>query len=208
METKRMNFSKSDLPLIKWSLIAFTASLLVSICAIWLSSEYVEQSLHERQQAQKHLVDARKQLSDVQSDLENMSIYAREFASLVDYKIIGGEQRLDWMEGLVKLRQNQLVVDFKYTIAPQQIYSPKPTLDMGNFDLNLSGLNLQLDLQHEMQLIKFFDALRSNIRGWFIIDHCTLDRAVTNNSGEIQPLTQLKADCAGGWITMKKKGTP
>jgi hypothetical protein len=208
MEAKRMNFSKSDLHLIKWSLIAFTTSLLVCICTIWLSSEYVEQSLHERQQAQKHLVDARKQLGDVQSDLENMSIYAREYASLVDYKIIGGEQRLDWMEGLAKLHQNQLVVDFKYTIAPRQTYSPKPSLDMGNFDLNLSGLNLQLDLQHEMQLIKFFDALRSNIRGWFIIDHCTLDRAGTNNSGDIQPLTQLKADCAGGWITMKTKGTP
>jgi hypothetical protein len=137
-----------------------------------------------------------------------MSIYAREYASLVDYKIIGGEQRLDWMEGLTKLRQNQLVVDFKYTIAPQQIYSPKPTLDLGNFDLYLSGLNLQLDLQHEMQLIKFFGALRSNIRGWFIIDRCTLDRTTTSNSGEVQSLTQLKADCTGGWITMKKKGTP
>jgi hypothetical protein len=203
-----MNFSKSDLNLLKWSMLAFTFSLFVSICAIWLSSQYVDNSLKERQQAQQHLVDARKQLRDVQSDLENMSIYAREYASLVDYKIIGGEQRLDWMEGLAKLRQDQLVVDFKYTIAPQQTYTPKPALDMGNFDLSLSGLNFQIDLQHEMQLIKFLGALRSNIRGWFIVDRCTVDRAGTTNSGDIQSLTQLKADCAGGWITMKKKGTP
>ncbi len=203
-----MIFSKSDFPLLKWSFLACTLSLLLSGGAIWLSSDYVDQSLKARQQAQLHLIDARKQLNDAQSDFENMSIYAREYASLVDYKIIGGEQRLDWMEGLAKLHQNQLLVDFKYTIAPQQNYSPSPTLDMGNFDLKLSGLSLQLDLVHEMQMIKFFDALRSNIRGWFIIDHCTLERAGTNSPGEVLPVTQLKADCTGGWITMKKKGTP
>jgi hypothetical protein len=203
-----MIFSKSDFPLLKWSLLACTLSLLVSGGVIWLSSDYVDQSLKARQQAQLHLIDARKQLNDAQSDFENMSIYAREYASLVDYKIIGGEQRLDWMEGLAKLRQSQLLVDFKYTIAPQQTYSPNPTLDVGNFDLKLSGLTLQLDLQHEMQLIRFFNALRTNIRGWFIIDHCAIERAGTNTPGEIQSVTQLKADCAGGWITMKKKGTP
>ncbi len=203
-----MIFSKSDLPLLKWSLLACTISLLVSGGAIWLSSDYVDQSLKSRQQAQLHLIDARKQLSDAQSDLENMSIYAREYASLVDYKIIGGEQRLDWMEGLSKMRSGQYVVDFKYTIAPQQSYTPNPALDLGNYELKLSGLNLQLDLLHEMQLIKFFDALRSNIRGWFIIDHCTLERSGANTPGEVSSAPQLKAECGGGWITMKKKGTP
>jgi hypothetical protein len=203
-----MIFSKSDFPLLKWSLLACTLSLLVSGSAVWLSSEYVDQSLKAKQQAQVHLIDARKQLSDAQSDLENMSIYAREYASLVDYKIIGGEQRLDWMEGLAKIRSAQHVVDFKYTIAPQQSYTPSPTLDVGNFELKLSGLNLQLDLLHEMQLIKFFDALRSNIKGWFIIDHCSLERSGTNTPGEVSSTPHLKADCSGGWITMKKKGTP
>jgi hypothetical protein len=203
-----MIFSKSDFPLLKWSLLACTLSLLVSVVAIWFSTDYVEQSLKARQQAQLHLIEARKELGDAQSDLENMSIYAREYASLVDYKIIGGEQRLDWMEGLAKMRSGQHVIDFKYTIVPQQTYTPNPTLDLGNFELKLSGLNLQLDLLHEIQLIKFFDALRSNIRGWFIIDHCTLERAGATTPGEVSTAPQLKAECGGGWITMKKKGTP
>jgi hypothetical protein len=79
---------------------------------------------------------------------------------------------------------------------------------LGNFELKLSGLTLQLDLLHEIQLIKFFDALRSNIRGWFIIDHCTLERAGATTPGEVSTAPQLKAECGGGWITMKKKGAP
>jgi len=206
-----MNFSKSDFPYIKWSLFTFVLSLLVSGSAIWLSSEYVDHSLKQRQQAQRQLSDARKQLSDAQSDLENMSIYSREYATLVDYKVIGGEQRLDWIEGLAKLRQGQHVVDFKYTILPQQNYTPNPVLDTGNFELKLSGLSLHLDLLHEMQLIKFFDALRTDIKGWFIIDHCTLERAGASNGTEatapLNGAAQLKAECTGGWITMKKKGS-
>lgn len=206
-----MNFSKSDLPHLKWSFLAFVLSLIISGCVIWLSSEYVDHSLKQRQLAQKQLSDARKQLSDAQSDLENMSIYSREYATLVEYKVIGGEQRLDWIEGLAKLRQSQQVVDFKYTIAPQQPYTPNPALDTGSFELKFSGLSLRIDLLHEMQLIKFFDALRTNIKGWFIIDHCTLERSTSSNVADVSApqggSPQLKAECTGGWITMKKKGS-
>jgi hypothetical protein len=199
-----MNFSKADLPRIKWSLLAFTLSLLLGGAAILLSAKYVDHARKERQEAQRELVAARVKMADAHSDLANMSIYAREYASLLDNKIIGTEQRLDWMEGLAKLQQHQLVVDFKYTIAPQQPYLPNPALDSGNFDLQLSGLTLQLDLLHEMQLLKILHALRSNIKGWFIIEHCTLERNTTTSTS----LARLKAECAGGWITMKIKGTP
>ena len=201
-----MNFIKADLLHLKWSLLAFTLSLIIGSSAIWLSAKYVDHARKERQQAQRQLIDARKKLSDAQSDLANMSIYSREFASLVDYKIIGGEQRLDWMEELAKLHQHHYVIDFKYTIAPQQPYTPNPALDTGNFELKLSGLNLQLDLLHDMQLIRFMDALRSNVKGWFIIDHCSLERngATNVNADAVSP--NIKAECEGGWITMKKKG--
>ena len=206
-----MNF-KSDFPILKWSLMACTLSFIISGTAIWLSEEYEDSSLKDRQTAQQHLNDAKKILADARSDLDNMSTYASEYNSLEEFKIIGNEQRLDWMEDLAKLRQKQLVVDFKYTIAPQVTYTPKPALDLGNYDLKLSGLNLQVELLHEMQLIKFFEALRTNIKGWFIIDHCSLERLANNNPTDVSSVqnlkSHLKAECAGGWMTMKKKGSP
>ena len=203
-----MNLTKADLPYFKWSLLAFTLSLLIGGTAIWLSAKYADHAGQSRQQAQRLLIDARKKLGEAQSDFANIAIYAREFSSLVDYKIIGDEQRLDWMEELVTLRQQRYVVDFKYTIAPQLPYAPVSTLNTGNFELKLSGLNLQLDLLHEMQLIRLLDALRSNIKGWFIIDHCTIKRSNTGDTNAAQSAPILKAECSGGWITMKKKRVP
>jgi hypothetical protein len=199
-----MNFSRADLPHLKLSLLAFMFSVLIGGGILWLSTMFLDHAHQARQAAQRQLIDARKKLGDAQSDFANISIYAREYASLVEHKIIGSEQRLDWMEELAALHQHHYVGDFKYTIAPQQPYLPNPALDTGNFELKLSGLNLQLDLLHEMQLMRFLDALRSNSKGWFIIDHCTLERSnATSNL-----TAPLKAECAGGWVTMHKKGAP
>lgn len=204
-----MNFAKADFPHLKWGVLAFLLSLLVGGSAIWLGAEYVDHTLKQRQSAQKQLNDARNALSSAQSDLENMSIYAQEYDALTEKKVIGEEPRLDWMEGLETLRQQHYVVDFKYSISPQQPYTPNPALDTGDFDIKLSSVNLQMDLLHEGQLIDFFKALRTDSKGWFIVDRCTLER---RDSGRTPALlsrdAQLKADCTGGWITLNSRSAP
>ncbi|MFA5826453.1 MAG: hypothetical protein WC825_10870 [Gallionellaceae bacterium] len=204
-----MNLGKSDLAHIKWSLLAFTLSVAVGGSAIWLSATYESAARKARDAAQKQVREAGNMLGATQSDLENMSTYALEYAALIDRRIVGGEQRLDWMEELEKLRRQHHVIDFKYTIAPQQPYIPTPALNTGDLEINLSGLSLQIDLLHEMQLIEFFKALRSDLKGWFIVDHCTLERAASANTAETSSApnigAQLKADCAGGWITLNNR---
>ncbi|MEI7842899.1 MAG: hypothetical protein WCI39_07690 [Gallionellaceae bacterium] len=206
-----MNYSKDDLLKLKWSLLTFLISLALSASAIWIGSAYDANSLKARQSAQKQVVEARTKLSSTQSDLDNMSTYALEYTSLVNNKIVGDETRLDWIEGLEKLRQQRHVLDFKYTIAPQKDFVPSPALDTGNFSFSLSGANLQLDLLHEGQLNEFFEALRGDMKGWFIIDQCSLERIGTANTAETlmnNTGPQLKASCAGGWVTMKNRNAP
>ncbi len=200
-----MNLDKSDLTHIKWSLLAFTLSVAIGGSVIWLSATYKSAALKAREAAQKQVSEAANMLSATRSDLKNMSTYALEYASLVERRIIGGEQRLDWIEELEKLRRQHHVIDFKYTIAPQQPYMPTPTLNTGDLEINLSGLSLQIDLLHEMQLIEFFEALRSDLKGWFVVDHCTLTANTTETPSPPNIGAQLKADCAGGWITLKNR---
>ena len=198
-----MTFSKDDLPILKWSLGAFMLSIALSAGIISLSNSYLEHSLKDRQAAQQRLFDARAQLLAAQNDEENMSTYAFEYNSLLAQKVIGDEQRLDWMEGLEKLRQQGDVLDFKYTIAPQQSYTPRPALDAGNFQLSRSSMTLQIDLLHEEQLLHFFSNLNNQINGWFMLDGCSVSRTGTANE-----LAPLKAECTGGWFTMKNKSAP
>jgi hypothetical protein len=198
-----MIFSKADLTELKWSLAAFVISLALGGVLISSSEKYLAQSLKDRQVAQRQLTDSRAQLDASQNDRENMSSYAMEYNVLLAQKIVGNEQRLDWLEGLEKLRLQGDVLDFKYTITPQQAYAPNPPLDAGNFHLSRSGMTLQIDLLHEEQLLHLFDDMHRKLNGWFLLDGCALSR--TGSPDELAP---LKAECSGGWFTMKNRNAP
>jgi len=198
-----MNFSATDLQNLKLSLGTFVLSLALGGGLIYLSNQSLAHSLKEREAAQKQLTEARTQLDAAQNDQGNMSVYALKYNALLTQKVIGTEQRLDWMEGLEKLRQQGSVLDFKYTIAPQQSYSPNPPVDAGNYQLSRSSMTLQIDLLHEEQLLHLFADMHNQMNGWFMLDGCSISRTSTTN--EMAP---LKADCTGGWFTMKSKSAP
>ena len=193
-----VNIHRTDLPHLKWGLLIFLSVLCSGGSLIILSHLFVTHTQMRHDHMQHQLNDSRKQLAAAIQDQENIKAYSSEYSELVKLNIIGDEQRLDWIEDLEKIHQQHLVVDFKYALAPQHPYISPTPLDNGNFTLNMSDMTLQLDLLHEGQLISFFNALHSGIKGWFILEHCTMERSANSGSS-----TQLKADCGGGWMTLK-----
>lgn len=202
-----MKLSRSDFPLLRWSILAFCASAFISAVVLYSSGKFAEKTQRDLRNAQNMGNDARNRLAAAHEDQKNMAIYADEYGALIDRKIIGDDQRLDWMEGLEKLRRQNLVTDFRYSIAPQIIYAPKPPIDSGNFDIHYSGMKLQFDLLHEGQLLNFFNALRSQIKGQYQLEGCSLHR-VSDDNASTATSTHLKADCNGGWITLKNRNVP
>ena len=196
-----MKFSKSDLPLIRWSLIALCASALLSGVILYSSSRYEEQNNSSLLNAQRQLNDAHKRMTEAHNDQDNLSVYSAEYGVLENRDIIGDDHRLDWMEGLEKLRQQNRVVDFRYNIAPQKTYAPQPAIDSGNFNIHYSEMKLQFDLLHEGQLVNFFEALRKQVKGHYQIEGCKLQRSGT----EADSAVNIKAECSGGWITLKNR---
>jgi len=193
-----MTFSQADLPYIKLSLTTLLITLSIGGSAVFFSQKFAVDAQKNKREAQQQLTEARSKLRAAQEDQQNMATYTKEYSAIQRREIIGEEQRLNLIEGLEALRQRNRVLDFKYAIAPQQPYKPLITLDSGNFDLKLSAMTLQLELLHEGQLINFFNSLRTDLNGWFILDKCTLERSSGTGA-------QLKADCAGGWLTLKNR---
>ena len=193
-----MTFSQSDFQHIKWSMLAFLLTLTLGGTAVFFSQKMAHQTQATLLNAQQQLKDARNRLNAARDDQANMSDYTQEYSAIQRLDIIGDEQRLNLIEDLDTLRRRNKVIDFKYTIAPQQTYTPSPALDSGNFILKYSNMKLQIELLHEEQLINFFDSLRHDINGWFILDKCSLERVSSTTA-------QLKADCDGGWFTMKNR---
>ncbi len=198
-----MSFSSADLGDIKWSLLACLLAVIGAGALFSYSSSFEQKALQQLKQAQRLQADARSQLANAQSDLENMASYQMEYDDLVLQKVIGNEQRLDWIEGLEQLRAQKMVPDFKYTIGPQKPYAPNPPQSSGNFSLSLSPMNLQIELLHTEQLLRLFDALDTRLPGWFLLDQCSLSRNEKSTGG-----APLAAECSGGWFTMKNRSAP
>lgn len=195
-----MTFSAADFTHIRTSLIAFLLALLVGGSTVYLAQNMSDASHLAKQNAQQQLNEARNRNNVARDDRDNLSTYAAEYDSWVKRKVIGDERRLDLIEYLEALRKQNLVLDFKYAISPQQAYTPNPPINGVNFDMHESSMNLQIELLHEGQLINFLDALNRGMQGWFMLDHCTLTRASNPNLP-----TQLKAECSGNWLTLKNR---
>jgi len=203
-----MKFSKSDLPILRWSMLAVCASVLISAAILYISNTYIGNSQKDLRSARNMRNDARMRLAAAHEDSDNMSIYSSEYGALIKRKIIGDDQRLDWIDGMERLRQMNLVWDFRYRIAPQKIYAPKPPINSGNFNIRYSEMELQFDLLHEAQLADFFTALPKNAQGWYQLEGCTLQRsATTEENAAMSSGAQLSAKCTGGWITLKNRNT-
>ena len=198
-----MSFSSADLGDIKWSMLACLLAVVGAVTLFSYSSSFEQKTLQQLKQDQQLQADARSQLANAQSDLKNMAAYQMEYDALVLQKVIGNEQRLDWIEGLEQLRAQKMVPDFKYTIGPQKPYAPNPPQNSGNFSLSFSPMSLQIELLHEEQLLRFFDTLDTRLPGWFLLDQCSLTRNENSAGG-----TPLAAECGGGWFTMKNRSAP
>lgn len=199
-----MKLSRSDLLLMRVSILAVCASALLGSAMLYGSSQYADRVQRDSRNAQSLMNDAQNRLATARQDQQNMSAYSIEYGALEEHKIIGDEPRLDWVEGLEKLRSQDFVSDFRYNISPQKNYAATPALNSGNLDVRYSEMTLQFDLLHEAQLLSFFDALHSQINGRYQLAGCTLQRVTAPLPGS----PQIKAECSGGWITLKSRNTP
>lgn len=197
-----MRFTASDLRPIRWSLLAICSSAIVSALILYGSAQHAARVRDDHAGALQQLNDARRQLDEAHEARQNMAVYAGEYAALADLGVIGEDRRLDWMEGLENLRQQGLVTDFRYNIAPQAAYVPQPPVDSGVFDIRRSEMKLQFELLHEGQLLDFFAALRNQVKGRYLLEGCSMKRATEADAGAAIRLT---AECDGGWITLKNR---
>lgn len=202
-----MSFSSSDFQLMRWSIAAICSAILLSSAILYGSSKYAISVNKDQRIAQSKMNNARNQLAMAHEDQENLSDYSNQYDRLEKDNIIGDDHRLDWMESLENLRKQNLVINFRYNIAPQKIYAPQPAIDSGNFDIHYSETKLHLDLLHEGQLLNFFKALRSQGDGWYQLEGCTLKRIDVNEETAPAAGPRITAECSGGWITLKNRST-
>ena len=198
-----MKFSTQDLSRIRGSLIVLALALALGAAAVYGSNKLLKDARQSRAAADRERTEATGKLERVKVEREDLQGYYQQYQVLVARDVIGPERRLDWIEAIEKIRSQQNVFSVKYNLGPQKTLGTTAAPTSGGFNLNLSGMTLDLGLLHEEQLLDFLDALRAEAKGMYLLERCNLTRI--GSAQEIKYAPNLRAECSLGWITLNDK---
>lgn len=123
--------------------------------------------------------------------------YHRRYQRFDELGFIGRESRLDWVETLRVTADKLSVPRLSYAIEPQVHVIPPVQSVLGGGDLQIraSSVQLELGLLHELELLRFFDALQASAPGLIQVKSCELSWEI-EPGGRAGTDTNLSASCA------------
>ncbi len=166
-----------------------------------------------RKQAEVTLARQQTQLREAQTRMQRSGDekgiivqYVDKYRQLQTAGFIGEEQRINWIDALRSANTGVDLFGVSYDIGAQQPYAYAAELAPGPIALKQSRMKLDFRLLHEADLLRFFDALRSQGAGLFHVDQCTLRRTETGSTLRYQP--DIAANCELAWITATPDAAP
>lgn len=110
---------------------------------------------------------------------------------------VGHESRLDWIETLRQATGDLTLPRISYAIAPQlDVVAPVQSILAGeDIAVNVSRLDLEMGLVHELDLVRFIDELQQEAPGLIRIPRCGL---VWQHEPDtpLQAGTNIQASCS------------
>jgi hypothetical protein len=195
----REELKKLGLPLL--------AALLLFAAGAWL----ITTADRTRRAAQRELAAAQ---TERQRNTERLARIAEEerevrekieaYQNLKRLNIIGEEQRLEWADGMTRIRRQRELLDLRYRVERQRALSSLPG-KAGNVDFYASTMKVDLALLHEEDLLRFLSDLRASGNAYYSVKRCALARTGQAATGtSIVP--RLRADCEIDLVTVVDRG--
>jgi hypothetical protein len=198
-----MKFSTKDLPHIRGLLIMLALALILGAVLIYVSDGVLTKAQQSKIIADREWSEAHRKLERTKSEKEDLQGYYHQYQNLVEQNVIGQERRLDWIETIEKIRNQLNIFSVKYKLEPQETLNLENNSTSNSFDLHRSNMTLDFSLLHEGQLLNFFDALREEAKGMYLLESCTLTR--NDLVRQLRFVPNLQAECTLGWITLNEK---
>ena len=198
-----MTFSARDLRYLRGPLIMLVLALLLAVAVIYGSNHLLGQADQSMVMAESELVGSLEKLQRVRVEQEDLHEYYQHYQTLVRNHVIGPERRLDWIETVEHIRQQQGVFSVRYKLDPQKQIRPETPIPDSIYTLNLSTMTLDFGLLHEGQLLGFLDTLRDTVKGMYRLERCHLSRI--SPAQELRFSPNVKAECLLNWVTLTEQ---
>lgn len=173
------------------SVSLFVAAALLGV-AMWVNSSH--KRLYEA------VTSARVAMHEDYDSLVNqrrlVDAYHRRYEYFSDLGFVGRESRLDWVETLRTATEKVRLPRLSYSIDPQMPVVPPVTSVLGGDDIQIhvSKVQFEIGLVHELDLLRFFDALQAEAPGFIKVDSCKLVFEVERQDATGK--TNISASCA------------
>lgn len=188
-----------ELRALRGPLILLLLVLAAAAGAVYYTHQLVQQAQAAlvRQQGQLREAQARMQRSGDEKSI--IVQYADQYRYLQQAGFIGPEQRINWLDALRVANERTDLFGVNYAIGVQQPYPHAADLAPGQLELRQSLMKLDFRLLHEIDLLRFFQTLRTQGSGLFHLEQCLLRRSESADTLRYQP--NITATCELAWIT-------
>lgn len=193
-----------DLKSLRAPVLVLLVVALAATGAVYYTEGLLQQARRQLAQQETLLKEARTRLYQSGEEKEIITRYLGGYQQLQRIGFVGGEQRINWLDGLRVANQRSELFGIDYQISEQRPYAYASEFNPGQITLNQSVMKLRFRLLHEEDLMRFFHALTQAGAGVFSIDECTLKRIDTTGAIRYQP--NLAAECELSWITAQPSG--
>jgi hypothetical protein len=193
-----------DLKALRAPALVMLMVALIAVGAVYYTEGFLQQARQRLAQQEAILKEARIRLYQSGEEKEIITRYLGSYQQLQRIGFVGGEQRINWLDGLRVANQRSELFGIDYQISEQRPYVYASEFHPGQITLNQSVMKLRFRLLHEEDLMRFFHALGQAGAGMFSIDECTLKRIDTTGAIRYQP--NLAAECELSWITAQPSG--
>jgi hypothetical protein len=202
-----LDFAK-DLSRLRWSLILLAAMIVVGASLVVLVHQTATKAEAIARQLSAQLSDIRGHVASARDEQADMLGRIRRFQALGERRVIGQEERLDWVEQIARIKAARRLLDVQYEIAPQAPISATALpggAAAGLYEIMSSTMKLHMQLLDEDDLLGFLADLRQAVHAQLLVRACKIERAQGGAGSQDMPAAQLLADCTIDWVTLREK---
>lgn len=198
MKYEGLDWVKLKLPAFGFGVVFGLSVAIVIASAYFKQNMFLEYTRHKEQ-----LDTVSAAYLKIDEDERAARRYYPKIAELENEGLIGGENRLNWIETLLAAKEHLNLSDVKYAISPQRQYHPGFEIDLNPITLHSSAMELDMKVLHEGDIREFLRYMNREAQGLFTIDKCTFTRLRRDAFDGVEAAANIGIACRLQWFNFR-----
>ncbi len=196
-----MSLNSEDWTILKRSTMLLFIAILGVVVVIGGSNYYYNKAYHGAKSEIKTLAQAKTRLEEAKSARRLIEEYLPRFSVYQRLGVMGEERRMSWIEAVRKTTQRLNLPSIEYKINAQKLASQNYAPIEGDYKIQVSEMNIKMQLLHEGDLFSILSDINKNANGLFHVSGCELGRLNKEIKTNVVD-SNINSSCDLQWYTI------